>query len=152
MADNYYEKYLKYKNKYILFKKNLIGGGKASAKNIFINNFLKSKTIIPNLINDKVQKKLIDFPEELLVEPFTVEKLGSLFEIIYNKLLEIIRDPKDLDKQIDFIIKSYLNNTFGIPSSFENLGRFIASFNNYNILQNNRHRFTETFSKYDYNK
>jgi hypothetical protein len=152
MIDNYYEKYLKYKNKYILFKKNLIGGGKASAKNIFINNFLKSKTIIPNLINDKVQKKLIDFPEELLIEPFTEKKLESLFEIIYNKLLEIIIDPKDLDKQIDFIIKSYLNNTFGIPSSFENLGRFIASFNNYNILQNNRHRFTETFKLIELSK
>ena len=152
MVDNYYEKYLKYKNKYILFKKNLIGGGKASAKNIFINNFLKSKTIIPNLINDKVVKQVINFPEELLVEPFTVKKLESLFEIIYQKLLETIKDPKDLDKQIDFIIKSYLNNTFGIPSSFENIGRFTASFNNYNLLQNNRHRFAETFTLIELSK
>ena len=130
---SFYKKYIKYKMKYIELQKiYLIGGGKESAKNYFIKNFPKYDTVVRgNLINDQI----INSPNRVIKSTDTPEQL---FEIIYAKLLELLRDVKQLNKYIDFIIKSYLNNTFGTPSSLENLGRFNDNIKTYETLQNNK--------------
>ncbi len=135
---SYYQKYLKYKTKYIeLQKAYLIGGGKVSAKNNFIRNFTKSPTINDNLKADIVLR---------LPSDIDMNNLDKLFEDkIYAKLLELFESKQELDNYIDFIIKSYLNNTFGTPSSLENIGRFKDAIQNYTILQNNKRLYPTGF-------
>ncbi len=134
---SYYQKYLKYKTKYIeLQKAYLIGGGEVSARNYFIKNFAKSPTISDNLKADVI----LHLPSDI-----DMNNLNNLFEIIYAKLLTLFESKQELDNYIDFIIKSYVNNTFGIPSSFENIGRFKDAIQNYKILQNNKRLYPTGF-------
>lgn len=121
---NYYGKYLKYKSKYINLIK-LIGAGKQSAMDMFLARFNDDIKII--LINDR-SRGFINFDAYPSKE--NTEDLKSIFEQIYTKV--------DEDKKhIDWIIKSYINNTFGSPSSLENYGRFKDAILKYNILNVN---------------
>jgi hypothetical protein len=91
----------------------------------------------------------------LIHDPFLEEKpeatdydsLNALFEIIYKKLLTLSNDTTfDLNKYIDFIIKSYINNTFRIddsPSSFRNIGIFKELIQKYKMLDGNKHLYVE---------
>jgi hypothetical protein len=114
----YYKKYLKYKTKYL----NLIGAGKQTAKDIFMAAIRKNlDKVLPILKADR-EKGFLQFTDELNYE--------DIFEQIFLKT--------NSDKvNIDWIIKSYINNTFGIPSSLENFGRFIAAIKEYNYLKVN---------------
>ena len=121
---SYYEKYLKYKSKYRHLVK-LIGGGKQSAMDMFLSRFNDDvKTI---LINDRL-RGFVHFDGEPSKE--NKELLKSIFEQIYTKV-------ESDNKTIDWIIKSYINNTFGKPSSLENYGRFKNAISKYNILKAN---------------
>ncbi len=189
---DYYQKYLKYKNKYLNLC-NLIGGNEKTAKNHFVSQFLVPSDIpdIPNLseynsyisMNDdefvksnfgilnkeirviikkirEINKKNFNFnrfkqfikydtDKKIIVTPdFNVdnynnnnqEQLNRLFDIIYENLKRIFPNHSLLNEQIDFIIASYINNTFGISSSFENIGRFIEANNSYKKLINYQDR------------
>ena len=47
----------------------------------------------------------------------------------------------NLDPYIDFIIVSYIDNTFGVPSSLENFTRFITAIEKYEkLIKNNLFR------------
>jgi hypothetical protein len=59
------------------------------------------------------------------------EELEIFFNLIYENLKTLFKNNSLLNEQIDFIIYSYINNTFGISSSFENIGRFIEAINSY---------------------
>jgi hypothetical protein len=115
---DYYIKYLKYKRKYL----NLIGAGKQTAKDIFMGGIRNNiDNILPILKADRA-KGFLNFRDEPNYE--------EIFEQIFLKT--------NSDKvNIDWIIKSYINNTFGIPSSLENLGRFTAAIKEYNYLKVN---------------
>jgi len=121
---NYYEKYLKYKSKYIHLTQ-LIGGGKKTAKTYFLANFNDDVKRI--LINDR-DKGFLTFKGDP-----SLANLDDIFEQIYNKV------DVDKDKTIDWIIKSYINNTFGSPSSLEDMGRFKKAISDYAVLNNNQH-------------
>jgi hypothetical protein len=133
---NYYSKYLKYKMKYIKLQKSyLIGGGKESAKLKFKKELKDPSNLdvfIRNLRRDErhlTNKEILSIPSDLDI----------LFELFYKELLVKFDNKRSLDKYIDFIIKSYLNNTFGSTSSLENenIDRFKDAIRNYEILQSN---------------
>jgi Leucine-rich repeat (LRR) protein len=109
---NYYDKYLKYKSKYLKLK----GGGKKQTLEMFIARF---DNIKDNLIKDR-DKGFLTFEEPISKE--------DIFEQFYTKFG---------NDYIDWVIKSYTNNTFGNPSSLENSGRFKDSITKYNILKEN---------------
>jgi hypothetical protein len=115
---DYYTKYIKYKRKYL----NLIGSGKQTAKDIFMGAIRNNlDNVLPILKADR-EKGFLNFRDEPNYE--------DVFEQIFLKT--------NSDKvNIDWIIKSYINNTFGIPSSLENLGRFTAAIKEYNHLKVN---------------
>ena len=134
-----YSKYLKYKTKYIELKKTYNGGGKASARIIFLNLHLEKNNAVFELFRTNLQNDITR--ENITVDiPITKENLEELFEIFYNKIKEILADNNlDVNKHIDFIVKSYLNNTFGEPSSLENIGRYIDSIEDYtNLIKRKR--------------
>jgi hypothetical protein len=186
---NFYIKYLKYKNKY-LYLKNLIGGGKDSAKMYFTRNLYIEPLPQVEFNNPIEAQRLLSLSDEefnaayteenridyinvskirnnerkevifniLIHDPFLEEKpeatdnktndsLNALFEIIYEKLLTLSNDTTfDLNKYIDFIIKSYINNTFRIddsPSSFRNIGIFKELIQKYKMLDGNKHLYVE---------
>ena len=66
-------------------------------------------------------------------------------EIIFRKIYDYLKINK-VEKSIDWIIKSYLNNNFGCPSSFENIGRYKDCMSKYNKLIKNK-LFIKTFNK-----
>jgi len=109
-----YNKYLKYKAKYI----NLQGGSKITAKNFFVKNITNNNSLLNILINDITIKEQV------------TTYFSTLFDNIYKEIFN------DNEKNIDWIIKSYLNNTFGSPSSFENVGRYKESYEKYTKLKN----------------
>ena len=121
---NYYEKYLKYKLKYLNLTK-LIGGNKQTAMDMFLARF--NDDVKKFLINDR---RLINFEGDPSKD--NKELLKSIFENIYT-----IVEKLELTKNIDWIIKSYVGGTFGRPSSLENLGRFKEAIFKYNILNAN---------------
>ena len=124
---NFYYKYLKYKNKYSNLK-NLIGGGRQSAQDMFLAAINRNyEVVLPILINDR-NKGLLRF------EGIPTKEQIDVFTNIFNQIFLINNSDT---KTIDFIIKSYINNNFGNPSSLENLGRFKNSFKKYNLLKVN---------------
>ena len=118
---SYYEKYLKYKKKYLNLV-NSIGGGKQSAMDKFLAKY--NEKVLQFLINDR-SKGFLEFEGNP-----TKEKLQAIFEQIFKKV-------ENDNKGIDWIIESYVTNTFGIPSSLENFGRYKEAMKSYNILYNN---------------
>jgi hypothetical protein len=124
---SYYNKYLKYKSKYfrLINLVNLLGGGKQSAMDTFLARFDDNvKTIV---INDR-NNRFLDFDGDPSKE--NVPLLTNIFEQIYTYV------NKD-NKNIDWIIKSYINNTFGRPSSLENFGRFTKALAEHKLLTTN---------------
>jgi hypothetical protein len=117
---SYYEKYLKYKSKYLQLTK-LIGGGKESAKQMFLARFNDD---IKTILNNDRSRGFLVFDSE------PKDNLSNIFEQIYNKV-------EKNNKTIDWIIKSYIGNTFGRPSSLENFGRFKDALSKYNVLNDN---------------
>jgi len=114
----YYEKYIKYKNKY-LFLKSQLGSGEKSAKDIFIKAYARIPDEVSRILNnDKRFLTFIDIPTEL--------------DSIFNQIFTLTGKDKNT---IDWVTKSYVNNTFGVPSSLENLGRFKDSMKKYNLLK-----------------
>ena len=130
---DYQQKYIKYKQKYVELK-NLIGASRETAKNYFISNAIKNfENIISIIKNDKFLTSSnvgMKLPEK--TDNDDVKKI--LFNKIFDKLVEYSGDYK---KNIDWIIKSYISNTFGNPSSIENIGRFKNSIEKYNLLKKN---------------
>jgi hypothetical protein len=63
-------------------------------------------------LNKKISKieDIIDIPSDIFTKPITV------FYIIIDYLL-VYNDKEVVDKNIDFFIKSYLNNSVGNPNS-----------------------------------
>jgi hypothetical protein len=117
---SYEDKYLKYKSKYLALK-NQLGSGEKSAKDIFVKAYARIPDQVSTILNnDKPFLTFDNIPTEL----------DSIFDQIWTKT--------GTDKStIDWIIKSYVNNTFGVPSSLENLGRFKDSIKKYNVLHAN---------------
>jgi hypothetical protein len=118
---SFYKKYLKYKNKYLSLK-NQFGSGEITAKNHFIKNM--NTNILAICKNDRI----LTFDKTKPV--YTEADYNEIFDEIYKSL------NKD-NKNIDWIIKSYMNNTFGSPSSVENYGRFLDAFEKYTLLKKN---------------
>jgi hypothetical protein len=132
---NYEQKYLKYKQKYIHLK-NQQGSGLASSKEAFNSKINKKydETIII-LLRDR-DKGLLHF------EGTPSKENKQVFESIFEQIRERIKETKDgkqIDnQQMDWIFKSYLNGTFGNPSSLENYGRYIDTYSSYKILDSNK--------------
>jgi hypothetical protein len=127
---SYYEKYLKYKSKY-LHLINLLGGGKVTAKKMFLDGF-----------NDKVKKIIMDDRDRGLLkfdgEPSKDNKdlLENIFEQIYTKVNQD-------NEYIDWIIRNYNQNTFGDPSSLANFDRFKEAISKYKILKEHKIKVTQ---------
>ena len=120
---SYEKKYLKYKKKYLTLKSQ-VGSGEKTAKELFVKAYSRiPDKVLPILIDDKAKGFLTFINIE--------DELDSIFNQIYEKT------GKD-KKNIDWITKSYVNNTFGIPSSLENLGRYKDSIKKYNVLHDNK--------------
>ena len=116
----YEDKYLKYKSKYLALK-NQLGSGEKSAKDIFVKAYARNPEQVSKILNN--DKRFLTFTN-------ITEELDSIFDQIWT----VIGKDKNT---IDWIIKSYINNTFGVPSSLENLGRFKDSIKKYNVLHAN---------------
>jgi len=117
---SYEKKYLKYKIKYLALK-NQLGSGEKTAKDIFVKAYARIPEEVSTILNnDKRFLTFKDIPTEL----------DSIFDQIWN----ITGKDKST---IDWIIKSYVNNNFGVPSSLENLGRFKDNIIKYNVLHKN---------------
>jgi hypothetical protein len=137
-------------NKRKTFKSKQYGGGKVSAKNLFINRLLKNVHLfdefLTNFNRDLEKDFFILSPEEKdLLSKLTKQKdlektdLEQFFEIFYRGLLKLFPTACIVNNYIDFITKSYLSNTFGNPSSLENISRFQRAIQNYEKLNNNKH-------------
>jgi len=132
---NYYNKYLKYKVKYLNIK-SLIGGNWQSAKQIF-DSKLKSKyaDIIIILRRDR-DKGLLKF------EGIPPIESKEIFDNIFDQIRTYVKEKKEEkiidNQQIVWIMQSYINDTFGKPSSLENYGRYIDAYSKYKILNANK--------------
>jgi len=131
MNTDYQQKYLKYKHKYIDLQK-IIGGSKKTAQKYFQDTFIKNKDKIISILRKDIN---------LLKDSELDQKESEIiFKTIYdylNKNKKYQNDKElDLDKYIDWIIKSYVTGSFGNPNSLENYGRFKESIQKYEILNN----------------
>jgi hypothetical protein len=133
---NYQQKYLKYKQKYIDLQK-LIGGGKDSALKYFLSKF---KNNYQNI--DTYTKILFILQRDYHNGILTINLAGLNTDPptttpthIFEQIFTYINQDK---KNIDWIIKNYINNTFGEPSSLENYDRFKDAMEKYTILNNNK--------------
>ncbi len=135
---SYHLKYLKYKEKYTALK-NQIGGVKRHAIRKCILR-LSQETATYNLFIENLRRDpLFTLPSmDLRIDSANrLAVLYTLCESFYAKLLELFNENTgELNKYDEFIINSYLNNTFGEPSSLENIGRFKDSIKKYNTLIN----------------
>jgi len=144
MSNNntYYEKYLKYRQKYLTLKQKqllYIGGGWRSALDFFegrIRNYYDST--IPILIRDR-DKGILKFTNMPIFSKENIKEFTPIFEEIRTYIKEQ-KDGSLIDNQnIDWIIKSYLTDTFGNQfSSLENYGRYQEAIRKYRILFENR--------------
>ena len=69
-------------------------------------------------------------------------------ENIFIKIYEYLKLNK-LEKSISWIIKSYLDNNFGVPSSFENIGRYKDCMLKYNKLIKNKYYIKSFNSEFE---
>ena len=123
----YYNKYLKYKSKYLnLLEMN--GGGYKTALTKFISSINKdTDSITQLLLNDQV---LLNSTIKDLLQNIVLNA-----ETIFDYIFKFVNKSDTKNPDIDWIIISYLNNTFGIPSSLENIGRYISARKTINYLQ-----------------
>lgn len=74
----------------------------------------------------------------------------NIYESTFKKLTDKLDDKshkKDIENYIDFIIISYINNNFGIPSSIENIGRFLDSIDIYTSLKRESDKLKKEFAR-----
>jgi phage-related protein len=141
---SYYQKYIKYKNKYLELRKQN-GGNLKTAKELFYSTISRNyEEVMMILIRDR-NKNILNF-EDKPANPFSATPFiqgykgdDGIFDDIFKKINEIIQiDGKD-NSQIDWIIKSYLKTkTFGNPTSLENYGRYEDAYKKYEILNRNK--------------
>lgn len=140
----YYEKYIKYKYKYL----NLLhGGSMKTAKDYFIQNIIKDRKKIDICFDDlhlytkesfevrEANKKIykeFDLSNDKNKEKY-IENLGKIF----NKIYKLINESTN----VDWIIKRYLDNKFAIPggspSSLKYYNNYVTAYSKYEILKNN---------------
>jgi len=139
---NYYEKYLKYRQKYLSLKQQIYtGGGWQSALELFKgkvrNNYGLTITI---LLRDR-DNGILNFTGRPIYTKVdakdNIEEFTPIFEQIRQRLKEQKNGAPIDNQNIDWIIKSYLTNTFGNPSSLENYGRYQEAIRRYRILYDN---------------
>ena len=93
---------------------------------MFQNNYYKNKEIVV-------------IPKNNLKNNFNVEVKPNIKKTYDNIRSIVEKDGKQIDnQQMDWIFKSYLNGTFGNPSSLENYGRYIDTYSSYKILDSNK--------------
>ena len=141
------EKYLKYRIKYLNLKaeqsliQNQIGSGYGTAKTLFMTKVTKQyDDIITKLVRDR-DLGILRF-DGVPAAITDVMRDAPIFTNIFDQIRELIKETKNSvrvdNSQIDWIIRSYINNTFGNPSSLGNYGRYEATYNIYKILYSNR--------------
>ena len=123
-SKDYYNLYLKYKNKYLQLK-NILGGAEKKAKNFF-DSFLKNK---PAILNTLYEKDLF-FKQLLDGNKININETDEIFEVI--------KDELNNNKLIDNFIRIYLNQQLGVPNSLENKGRFLEASEKLDILRRNK--------------
>ena len=143
---DYVNKYLKYKNKYLELKK-LIGGGRNTAidymKNhipkqnlgrikyivndiqTFYNSITQDDEVfecyidkIHNLINNNVDEHIIDKQYQQMLSTLLDDIISKLCDIIYKKYKKI---------DLEWVYKSYINNTFGVDENEQPKSSFNSS-------------------------
>lgn len=134
---SYYQKYLKYKTKYLNLHNQMwcaqTAGGQSTARNFFIQTLSSPK-------NEKIYK---DFLENLKnditfdnIDITETTDINKIFDQIYKSILnKYYTNKQELDKNIDFIIYSYIYGTFGEPNSFGNINELKTLIEDYNLLE-----------------
>lgn len=130
---NYYEKYIKYKAKYLA----LVGGGTKTAKNYFYSQIKKNYN--PNIfLSDRLLMEnfnVIIFPKKNDILCETIEKIKEMD--IFIKIFSLIENGVASDN-IDVFCRMYMTQNLGIPNSLENKGRFNDNAQKFQVLKNNR--------------
>jgi hypothetical protein len=151
---DYYIKYLKYKLKYINLS-NQIGGNEHAAKLFFIRALEKDNGYITSILMNDLNLNLDKLKCPLSGNLEHNQKHSHItynksnpslplcenerirpeqYEAIFNKIYKRINNNST---EVYYIIKSYINNTFGKPSSLENYGRYLNAIEKYNLLKKN---------------
>jgi hypothetical protein len=139
---NYYKKYLKYRQKYLSLRQQIYtGGGWQSALELFKGKVRNSYGLtITILIRDR-DNGILNFTGRPTYTregaKDNIEEFTPIFEQIRQRLKEQKNGAPIDNQNIDWIIKSYLTNTFGNPSSLENYGRYQEAIRKYRILYDN---------------
>ena len=124
--NKYEKKYLKYKNKYLQLKYDLVGFGIVQAQKFFNKLLDKKPDLLKELYeNDDYFKDLLDDNNILPIN----ENSGYIFSMITNEI--------DNKLALNFI-KLYLDKKMGEPNSLENKGRFIYNYEKLKTLRENR--------------
>jgi hypothetical protein len=129
-----YNKYLKYQNKYL----ELTGGSKATTMNIFkgsVNRSDSYEILKPILKSDTEKGFLLADRNVATIPDIGRFEDGNIFDQIFEKIYNSI-EPMYQKSYSDWIFKSYTTNTFGVPSSLENYGRFKDAIDKYTKLKN----------------
>lgn len=126
-------KYLKYKKKYLELLAVQNAGGMGTARNLFIQTLgsPKNKQLYDTFVeNIKKDTKINIISTEL----------EEIFSHIYDYLLKNHYNNNKfiLDKNIDFIIYSYIYGTFGEINSLTNIDEFKTLIDDYNILESRK--------------
>jgi hypothetical protein len=141
------EKYIKYRIKYLNLKaeqsliQNQTGSGFGTAKTLFMTKVTRNyDDIITKLVRDR-NLGILRF-DGVPAAITDVTRDTPIFTNIFDQINEFIKETKNSarvnNSQIDWIIRSYINNTFGNPSSLGNYGKYEAAYNIYKILYSNR--------------
>ncbi len=135
---SFYEKYLKYKNKYLNLKIQIAGGYKTALAKL------------TSAIHDPLFKQHIMLDIELDAEIDAVKLFEKIKEYCLSvtdeqgeRIFTDIRPSGDfkpdnyLENHIDYIINSYANNSFGPNNTLKNLNLYLKTFRQYNKLKSN---------------
>ena len=142
-SQTYYDKYLKYKTKYLQLKnKYQFGGSYSTAEKYFYSQIKKNYEQIYTIFNnDNFLKSIQPTQPFVLPEITSINSKTPIEEIkrieIFNKIFAHIKTIIDT-KNIDILIKIYMGNNLGSPNSLENIGRFKDNIEKLNILIENR--------------
>ena len=140
---NYYEKYLKYRQKYLSLKQQIYtGGGWQSALELFKGKIRNSYDLTITILMGDRNKGILNFPGRPIYTKVdskdNIEEFTPIFEQIRQRLKEQKNGAPTDNSNIDWIIKSYLTNTFGNPSSLGNYDHYQDVIRKYKILYDNR--------------